>query len=193
MKINNIIYLIGLIIMFLINKSFATTLEKQFKGLLHYDQIGQLKGMFFDPYTNKPNLSNISAYLNEKLEELSFDKKDAIKFEQYRKQPEQVNFEIFCEKINDHIQKEVIHFSNPIETYTVIGKSRLYFYSAPDKNCKISNNLFVIPSDIGIPYFEYNNYFYVSYSENTDITGWVYKDRLQPTGKYLGPISIIDE
>lgn len=139
----------------------------------------------------KQRLFNISAYLNEKPEELSFDKKYAIKFDQCRKQPEQVSSEIFCEKINEQIQSKVIHFPNPLETYTVIGKRRLYFYSAPDKNCKISNNLFVIPNDIVIPYLEYNHYYYVSYSENMDITGWVLKDRLQSTGKYLG--LIIDE
>ena len=38
-----------------------------------------------------------------------------------------------------------------------------------------------------MPYFEYNNYYYVGYIKSLDISGWVYKNRLQPTGKYLGP------
>jgi len=93
----------------------------------------------------------------------------------------------FCQNLNNEIEDEKIYFAIPLETYQVIGKGRLYFYSAPDKECKISNNLFITPNDIVMPYFEYNNYYYVGYIKSLDISGWVYKNRLQPTGKYLGP------
>lgn len=93
----------------------------------------------------------------------------------------------FCQNVNNKIGNEKVYFPSPLETYRIIGKGRLYFYSAPDKKCKISNNLFIIPNDIVIPYFEYNNYYYVGYMNNIDISGWVYKNRLQPTGEYIGP------
>ena len=85
-----------------------------------------------------------------------------------------------CQQFNNNITNQIIYFSHPLESYQVIGKTRLYFYSAPDLHCKHSQ-LFLIPKDAVIPYFEYNGYYHVSYLKNLDISGWVNKKRLRAT------------
>lgn len=133
-------------------------------------------------------LFNVSAYLNEKPEELSFDKKYAIKFEQCHKQKEQIISEISCEKIYNQIKDKIVNFPRPLETFTVIGKGRLYFYSAPNDKCKISNNLFIIPKDTVVVYSEYNSFYYVMYiGKNNTVEGWIDSKRLKSTGRNIGP------
>lgn len=133
-------------------------------------------------------LFNVSAYLNEKPEELSFDKKYAIKFEQCRKQKKQIISESSCEKVHNQIKDKIVNFSKPLEVFTVIGEGRLYFYSAPNDKCKISNNLFIIPKDTVVVYSEYNNFYYVMYiGKNNTVEGWVDSKRLKSTGKNIGP------
>lgn len=67
--------------------------------------------------------------------------------------------------------------------YKVVGKGRLYFYSAPDAACRTAT--FVIPKDHLIAYTEFGGWLSVMYThpktgEPSD--GWVKADRLKVTG-----------
>ena len=92
-----------------------------------------------------------------------------------------------CDRILKQAEKEQAFFS-PVEGYKVIGKGRLYFYSAPDKNCR-TKDVFVIPNDDLIAYTEYKGWYsvmYVNPKTGDDYAGWVEPERLKSIGT-MGP------
>ncbi len=70
----------------------------------------------------------------------------------------------------------------------VIGRGRAYFYTAPDKRCKMKD-VFVIPNDRLDAYSTYGEFTEVVYwnSKNGDVDGWVLSSRLAETGEGIGP------
>jgi len=92
-----------------------------------------------------------------------------------------------CDRIAKQAEKEQAFFS-PAEAHKVIGNGRLYFYSAPDKNCR-TKDVFVIPNDKLVAYSEYkgwNSVMYVNPKTGDDFEGWVEAARLEFTGT-MGP------
>lgn len=93
----------------------------------------------------------------------------------------------YCQGINDKTRIEQIHFAAPLETYNVIEEKRLYFYSAPDEKCRISNDLFIIKNDQVVVYSEYEKFYFVMYvGKSRTVEGWVYKNKLKSTGNNIG-------
>jgi len=72
--------------------------------------------------------------------------------------------------------------------HKVSGDGRLYFYSAPDEQCKI-NDLFIINGDLVNASVDYNEFTYVIYFSKggKEFDGWVKSNRLVPTGTGIGP------
>lgn len=94
----------------------------------------------------------------------------------------------FCQKLDKKSLSQGARFDNSQNIYSVGGKGRLQFYSAPDKACSI-NHVFVIPGDELIAYYEYHNFYRVMYlaNGNDGVTGWVEKERLIETHKGIAP------
>jgi hypothetical protein len=69
----------------------------------------------------------------------------------------------------------------------VIGKGRLYFYSAPDTKCRIKNT-FIIPNDRVEAYGEYGDFTEVIYwgAKGDGVEGWVPSARLTETRTGIG-------
>lgn len=68
-------------------------------------------------------------------------------------------------------------YINPDNTsFEVVSTKRLYFFSSPNKSCKI-NDLFLVPGDIITGHTEYNGYVSASYAKNESlsVTGWLDK------------------
>ncbi|MFD1259715.1 hypothetical protein [Entomomonas asaccharolytica] len=64
---------ISLTFVFWVINSSATTLEEQFEGLLHCDQMGKLKGIYFDQYSQEVNLSRTPYFIERKLRPCELD------------------------------------------------------------------------------------------------------------------------
>lgn len=52
---------------------FSTTLEEQFVGMATCDQLGKLKGIYFDQYSQEANLSNIPYIAERNLKPCELD------------------------------------------------------------------------------------------------------------------------
>ena len=90
------------------------------------------------------------------------------------------NAEEFCDSLNSMTYKNEVYLASPRSSFTVIGRGRLFFYSAPDERC-IQKNIFIIPGDQVNAYTEYSDFVSVMYidSHGKDTEGWVKRDRLQ--------------
>lgn len=77
----------------------------------------------------------------------------------------------------DNIASKNILINSPPKEMIVNTQNRLYFYSAPEEDCKIKD-LFVVNSDHLLAYHESQNFTYVSYlSDKNKITsGWVHSN-----------------
>ena len=73
-------------------------------------------------------------------------------------------------------------------TYKVIADGRLYFYSAPDKECKIKG-LFIIKNDIVDAYKIDGDFIFVMFftKDNKSVEGWVDIRGVAATGSGVGP------
>jgi hypothetical protein len=88
-----------------------------------------------------------------------------------------------CNSISKQVENEEVFFSPPA-THEVIGDERLYFYTAPNDNCR-SKDVFVIPGDTLITYTEFKGWYSVMYinpKTGKDYDGWVRSERLKRTG-----------
>jgi len=92
-----------------------------------------------------------------------------------------------CAKLNDAANSNAAaHY--PRESYSVGGKGRLYFYTAPSGECR-DDQTFVIPGDSLVLYSDYKGWYNVGYTNpktGNDASGWVKPARLKYQGT-LGP------
>ena len=92
-----------------------------------------------------------------------------------------------CAKLNDEANAKAA-MRYPRESYSVTGKGRLHFYSAPSSKCR-DENTFVLPGDSLVLYSDYKGWYNVGFfNEKTgnDAFGWVKPARLKYNGT-LGP------
>ena len=87
-----------------------------------------------------------------------------------------------CEQIANLAESQAAEVI-PRLGFTVDGKERLYFHSAPFASCK--TKVFIVPSDHVTAYQEFDGWFYVQYLHPTTgevADGWVTAKRLRSTG-----------
>ena len=94
--------------------------------------------------------------------------------------PNLSNAAVNCDDQNDYSYRRQVYIYPFGVVYSVIGRGRLFFYSAPDERC-IQKNIFIIPGDQVNAYTEYSDFMSVMYidSHGKDTEGWVKRDRLQ--------------
>lgn len=87
---------------------------------------------------------------------------------------------MYCDVSGDENYNSQIYLYPIGSLYTVIGRGRLFFYSAPDERC-IQKEIFIIPGDQMNAYTEYSDFISVMYidAHGKDTEGWVKRDRLQ--------------
>ncbi|EPH7218735.1 hypothetical protein ACS3L2_001435 [Serratia marcescens] len=97
--------------------------------------------------------------------------------------------DVNCDILGKKAQDNAVHFENSNNGFSVIGKGRLYFHSAPDLRCKESK-VFIIPNDKVNAYLDYHGYYYVMYFNNKgeQVEGWVDSNRLKENNTGIGPI-----
>ncbi|WP_130224928.1 hypothetical protein [Escherichia sp. E13S3] len=93
-----------------------------------------------------------------------------------------------CVEINSSAERYQSLNVTSESNYVVTGGSRIYFYNAPDENCKIKD-VFIIKGDVVSVYAEYKNFSSVMFfRKNGDpISGWVHSGAIEPTGTGVGP------
>jgi hypothetical protein len=92
-----------------------------------------------------------------------------------------------CVKLNDEANAKAVEYY-PRESYSVTGKGRLYFYSAPSSDCR-QEDTFVIPGDSLVLYSDFKGWYNVGFfnsKSGKDAFGWVKPERLKYKGT-LGP------
>ena len=95
--------------------------------------------------------------------------------------------EVDCWKVQKQAEERSAGFY-PRRSYSVGGKGRLYFHSAPDTGCRFKD-IFVIPGDSLVVYSSFNEWYEVMYinpKTGEDFSGWVRSERLKFSGT-LGP------
>lgn len=98
-------------------------------------------------------------------------------------------FAFDCEKFNISIKGKEDLIPGHQSGRVVIGSGRLYFYSAPNEDCKIKD-LFIVPGDKVDAYSDLGEYTSIQYFSNKlgDIVdGWVHTNRLRATGYGIAP------
>lgn len=72
--------------------------------------------------------------------------------------------------------------------YKVVDTNRVYFYSAPNEECKIKN-LFIINGDLINLYAEYKGFSSVVFFKKNGepVSGWIHSKSILPTSKGDGP------
>lgn len=161
--------------------------RKEISAQLVYDQPKAIDSNTFTAIgwikynVNEQQLFNTSVNLDSP-ERLVFNDKYAIEFKQCNERI--LSQKTPCIETNNQISTKIATFSEPLQKYVVTGKGRLYFYSAPDNNCKVGNNLFIIHNDIVTVNSEYKNFYHVIYTgKNGTVKGWVDSARLSPFQK----------
>lgn len=93
-----------------------------------------------------------------------------------------------CTQVGVKADRERILIPSYRSGRKVIGHGRAYFFTAPDKRCKMKN-VFVIPNDRLDAYSTYGEFTEVVYwnAKNGDVDGWVLSSRLAETGEGIGP------
>lgn len=94
----------------------------------------------------------------------------------------------YCDKFENDRQEQQIIIPSYKSTYKVIADGRLYFYSAPDKECKIKG-LFIIKNDIVDAYKIDGDFIFVMFftKDNKSVEGWVDIRGVAATGSGVGP------
>lgn len=108
---------------------------------------------------------------------LSFDKKYADLFENCRKGVSANTLVASCTEINKNSLLNQTVFS-PKKELIISQVGRTYFYSAPDENCKIDKNLFIIKNDHVEVLGEFKEFYNVIYHKRNgdNVTGWISKN-----------------
>jgi hypothetical protein len=93
-----------------------------------------------------------------------------------------------CTRIAQKAERERALIPSYMSGRKVVDAGRLYFYSAPDKRCRMKN-VFVIPNDHLEAYSTYGDYTEVVYwsAKSGDPSGWVLSSRIVETGTGIGP------
>lgn len=93
-----------------------------------------------------------------------------------------------CGPINLLAERDQTLIPTSESGYIVSDPKRVYFYSAPDENCKI-NGLFIIKGDLVNSYAEYQGFSSVMYFKKDGETanGWIHSDSIKSTGTGIGP------
>ena len=98
----------------------------------------------------------------------------------------QISFaaEATCTKLSKRADSMDDNFRPPLEG-KVIGNKKLYFYTAPDLQCKMKG-IFVIKGDSLTVYSPYKNWLYVIYiaKDGEDYMGWVWSKQVKIIGQY---------
>jgi hypothetical protein len=94
-----------------------------------------------------------------------------------------------CRTLDQAAQTQSTHIEKSHNGFSVIGKGRLYFHSAPDLRCKESK-VFIIPNDKVNAYLDYRGYYYIMYFKKTgeQIEGWVDSNRLMENNTGIDPV-----
>lgn len=95
-----------------------------------------------------------------------------------------------CENVNALAEKERYSIPSSESGYVVSDAHRVYFFSAPDDNCKIKG-LFIVNGDLVDAYADYKEFSYVIFfKKNGDpVEGWIHSKSIKPTGTGIGPKS----
>ncbi|QTF07899.1 hypothetical protein HC231_08110 [Brenneria izadpanahii] len=93
-----------------------------------------------------------------------------------------------CRAIDEKAQEKAIRFDSTDNGYTVTGKERSYFYTAPNEGC-IKKQVFIIPGDKVNAYLDYNEYYYVMYFKKNgqQVEGWVKQNQLKSNNTGVAP------
>ncbi len=89
-----------------------------------------------------------------------------------------------CASLAADVEGPEANFRPPLEA-KVVGKKRLYFYSAPNARCKIKG-AFAVPGNTLTVYkqhMRWSNVMFIAKNGN-DIVAWVPSDRLKIAGQY---------
>lgn len=88
-----------------------------------------------------------------------------------------------CSKLAARAGGPENNYRPPLEA-AVIGKGRLYFYSAPSERCRMK--VFVVPSDVLTVYKSFDGWANVMYiaKNGDDFMGWVLENRIKEIGQY---------
>lgn len=166
---------------------FSDTNKMAINGIIKYD-------------TKHQQLYNISADIDPNHPvALSFNKEYAELFENCRKGIDTQNANNCTEINNKSLLNQTVFF--PKKELKISQAGRTYFYSAPDENCKINNNLFIIKNDNIQVSGEFKGFYNVIYKKRNggSVTGWIIKnnvtlpqENLQTTlfNKYEGDILV---
>ena len=89
-----------------------------------------------------------------------------------------------CTKLAARVDGPEYNYRPPLEA-AVIGKGRLYFYSAPSERCKMKG-VFVVPGDVLTVYKSFDGWANVMYiaKSGEDFMGWVLEKRINKIGQY---------
>lgn len=92
--------------------------------------------------------------------------------------------DVECTKLDARVGGSEDNYRPPLEA-TVIGKDRLYFYSAPNERCKMKD-VFVIAGDMLTVYKPFDGWVNVMYisKDGNDFMGWVDEKRIKKIGQY---------
>lgn len=95
-----------------------------------------------------------------------------------------------CNDINALAEKERYSIPSSESGYVVSDEHRVYFFSAPDDNCKIKG-LFIVNGDLVDAYADYKEFSYVIFfkKNGVPVEGWIHSKSIKPTGTGIGPKS----
>jgi hypothetical protein len=95
--------------------------------------------------------------------------------------------EVNCGKVHKQAEQGSAGFY-PRRSYSVEGKGRIYFHTAPDTRCR-TKDIFVIQGDSLVVYSSFDGWYEVMYinpKSGEDYSGWVRSERLKFSGT-IGP------
>jgi hypothetical protein len=89
-----------------------------------------------------------------------------------------------CAKLSKQVDSVDDNYRPPLEA-KIIGNKKLFFYTAPDAQCKMKG-IFVIKGDSLTVYKPYKDWFNVMYiaKDGEDYTGWVSSKQIKINGQY---------
>ncbi len=90
-----------------------------------------------------------------------------------------------CVKLAKQLDSVDNNYRPPLEG-KVIGNKKLYFYTAPDMQCKMKASLFVLKGDsltVYKPYKDWLNVMYIA-NDGEDYTAWVSAKQVKIIGQY---------
>lgn len=94
-----------------------------------------------------------------------------------------------CKTAENLANKEEGILSPSSQIFVVTGKKRAYIFSAPDLECKLKNQTFLIPGDKVQAYTKFNNFISIIYfrKNGTTVEGWIEESRLEATAERSSP------